>query len=167
MKYDVTKKQGISKECFVCGIDNKSGLQAKFYELENKELMAIFTPNDEHQSYPGRLHGGVAAAILDETIGRAVMIEEPDAWGVTVELNLKYKKPTPLNKPLRVRARLTRNTRLLFEGTGEILLDNGDVAVQAYGKYVKMTLNKISDKSEIAGELLLDDLSDGPESIEI
>ena len=74
MHYHVKRKQPNSKMCFVCGMKNSFGLQTFFYELENNELLAIFKPGEEHQSYPGRLHGGIAAAILYETIGRAIMI---------------------------------------------------------------------------------------------
>ena len=114
MKYKVVKKQDISKYCFVCGTDNDESLKTKFYELENDELLSISTPTPTHQSYPDRVHGGIVSSVLDEAIGRAIMIPEPDAWGVTVELNVKYKKPVPLDKPIRTIARITRNTRLLF-----------------------------------------------------
>jgi acyl-coenzyme A thioesterase PaaI-like protein len=68
MKYQVTRKQPNSKMCLVCGLQNQFGLKTEYYELENDELLGIFTPVDEHQSYPGRLHGGISAAILDESM---------------------------------------------------------------------------------------------------
>lgn len=148
MKYKVLKKQQNSSKCIVCGLKNDLGLRACFYEIENGELVAIFSPIEEHQSYPERLHGGVSAAILDETIGRAIMIKHPDIWGVTVELNLKYKKPVPLNEELKVVGRITRDTSRIFEGSGEILLKNGQVAVSGEGKYMKMPIEKIADFNE-------------------
>ncbi len=148
MKHKVTGKQYNSKKCLVCGLKNDLGLKASFYEMDNGELVAIFNPIEEHQSYPGRLHGGIAGAILDETIGRAILISDRDAWGVTVELNLKYKKPVPLNEELRVVGRITKDSKRLFEGSGEILLANGDIAVTACGKYIKMPIDKIADFDE-------------------
>ena len=74
MHYRVKAKQQNTKMCLVCGLKNPFGLQTAFYELESDELLAIFKPMEEHQSYPGRLHGGIATAILDETIGRAIMM---------------------------------------------------------------------------------------------
>jgi acyl-coenzyme A thioesterase PaaI-like protein len=132
--------------CLVCGLQNQLGLKTAFYELENEELVGIFTPIDEHQSYPGRLHGGISASILDETIGRAIMMRagDEDIWGVTMQFSSRYKKPVPLNEELRVVGRITKETRLVFEGTGEILLEDGTVAVEGQGKYLKMTLDKIS-----------------------
>jgi uncharacterized protein (TIGR00369 family) len=141
--------QNISRMCLVCGADNPFGLQARFYELEaqaaGRELLGIFTVREEHQSYPGRLHGGVSSAILDETIGRAITIAHPGVWGVTAELTLRYRKPLPLEGEIRAVGRITRDTRRLFEGTGEILLEDGSVAVEASGKYLKMTLGEITD----------------------
>ncbi len=75
MPQKVTAKQHNSKMCFVCGLKNSSGLHASFYEVEGNQLVALFTPCDEHQGYPDRMHGGLAATILDETIGRAMNIE--------------------------------------------------------------------------------------------
>jgi len=148
MEYIVTVKQHNSKKCLVCGLKNDLGLKASFYELDNGELAALFTPVDEHQSYPGRLHGGVSAAILDETIGRAILTRDRDAWGVTVELKLEYKKPVPLNEELKVIGRITKDSKRIFEGTGEIVLPNGDIAVTACGKYIKMPIDKIADFDE-------------------
>lgn len=84
--------------------------------------------HEEHLSYPGRLHGGISFAILDETIGRAVTIAHPGTWGVTAELTLRYRKPLPVEGEIRAVGRITRDTHRLFEGTGEILLDDGSVA---------------------------------------
>ncbi len=140
------RKQPNSKMCFVCGMKNVAGLKAFFYELEDGSVMARFTPQDVHQSYPGRLHGGVAAAILDETIGRALMVKYGETvWGVTAELRLRFHKAVPLGEELRVIGRITRDTRRIFEGEGELLLPDGTVAVSAYGKYIKLPLDQIAD----------------------
>ena len=167
MKYKITKKQQNSRKCLVCGMQNDLGLKAGFYEIENGEIVSIFTPLEEHQSYPGRLHGGIAGAILDETIGRTVMIDNEDTWGVTVELNLKYHKPVPLDQKLRVVGRITRDSRRIFEGTGEILLPDGQIAVSAWGKYMKMPISKISDWNAEGEEWQIVDFDDEPEEIEV
>lgn len=70
IKNKVTKKQHNSKMCFVCGLKNVAGLKASFYETEDGALVATFTPAAVHQSYPGRLHGGIASTILDTAPGR-------------------------------------------------------------------------------------------------
>lgn len=72
--------------------------------------------------------------------------------GVTVELSLKYRKPVPLDIPLKVVGRITRSTHRIFEGSGEILLEDGTVAVEAQGRYLKMPIEKITTKEFIESE---------------
>lgn len=146
MAHRVQAKQPNSKMCLVCGLKNPYGLKAFFYELESGDLVATFTGREEHQSYPGRLHGGIATAILDEAIGRAIRIRYGDTlWGVTVEITTRFKKPIPLHTRLSVRCRITQEDSRFFEGTGEILLPDGELAATGKGKYIKLPLEKIAD----------------------
>lgn len=145
MEKKVTGKQNQGRNCFVCGVNNESGLHGEFFELEDGTLVGLFRPKFHHQSYPGRVHGGIITAMLDETIGRAVQIADPDAWGVTAELTTRYLKPVPYDVDLRVTGRITRDSRLLFIGEGEILLPDGTVAARATAKYAKLPLYSIGD----------------------
>jgi len=148
MDYKVINSQHISKNCLVCGVENNFGLKTRFYETAESELVAVFKPMSEHQSYPNVTHGGISAAILDEVIGRAIMMTtDSDTFGVTVELVVRYKKPVPLDSELKVVGRITRDRGRLFEGTGELYLPSGEVAVEAEGKYMKRHLEQITDKS--------------------
>lgn len=168
MNYKITGKQPNSKMCLVCGMKNAFGLKAFFYETEVKELIAVFKPIEEHQSYPGRLHGGVAAAILDETIGRAILMHhEQEIWGVTIELKTRFKKAIPLNEELKVVGRITKNSNRFFEGTGELILNNGEIAVTAQGKYLKLPLDEIADFDREANEWRVITSAQDPTHIEI
>ena len=168
MQHKVIRKQYNSKLCFICGLKNSSGLKASFFEMENGELIATFVPTLEHQSYPGRLHGGLASAILDETIGRAIMVgNDKEIWGLTIELNVIYKKPIPLGVELKVVARITEENSRFFHGTGEILLPDGETAVIAKGKYLKAPLEKIADFDPVVNEWAVIKNENDPTSIEI
>jgi len=145
MRQRVTAKQENSKMCLVCGLKNPFGLKASFYELENEELLAIFRPSEEHQSYPGRLHGGIATAILDETIGRAILMKDRNLWGVTINFNTRYRQPVPLDEEIRVIGRIDHIANRYFEGSGEILQKDGSVAVEGKGKFIKLPLDDIAD----------------------
>jgi uncharacterized protein (TIGR00369 family) len=144
-KRQVAKAQNVSRMCMVCGRDNASSLKARFYELDDGEILGVFAPLEIHQSYPGRVHGGVITAMLDETIGRAVNITDHAAWGVTVEITVRFRKPVPVGEEVRVLGRLTRDTSRLFEGSGEIRLADGTVAAEATGRYMKMPIDRIAD----------------------
>jgi acyl-coenzyme A thioesterase PaaI-like protein len=167
MKEKVTSKQHNSSKCFVCGLNNKFGLKASFYELENNSIVAIFFPAEEHQSYPGRLHGGIAGTILDETLGRTIMLKEKNIWGVTVELSLKFKKPLPLDQEIKVFARIDSNSSRIFLASGEIKLPNGDIAVSATGKYFKMPLEKITQDENLIDNWKIAITDHDPTEIEI
>ena len=146
MRYKVIGKQPNSKMCLVCGLKNPYGLKTFFYELENGELMSVCKIMEEHQSYPNLLHGGITAALLDETIGRAILIKSKgEIWGMTLEFTTRYKKPIPLDGELRVIGRITKEGNRVFEGTGELLLPDGEIAAEGHGKYIKLPLEKIAD----------------------
>lgn len=168
MRINVTRKQPNSKMCFVCGMSNSFGLKSRFYELEDGQLMAIFQPSDEHQGYPGRLHGGIAATILDETIGRAIMLIHSDnIWGVTIDFSMKLRKPIPIDGEIRVLARIVSEGRRSFEGEGEILLADGQVAIEGKGRYLKMDIEKIADFDHEGEEWEVTPLPEDPEFIEL
>jgi uncharacterized protein (TIGR00369 family) len=168
MQYRIKKKQPNSKMCLVCGLKNRFGLYTSFYELDNGELLALFTPREEHQSYPGRLHGGIVSTILDETIGRAIMISHSENfWGVTVEISVRFKKPVPLGVELRVIGRITRDSNRFFEGSGEVLLPDGSIAAEGQGKYIKLPLEKIADFNREEQEWGTVSFPDDPEFVEI
>lgn len=154
--------------CLVCGLENDLGLYTAFYELENGELLAIFKPREVHQSYPGRLHGGIVSTILDETIGRAIMTTHAHKfWGVTVEISVRFRKPVPLDQELRVIGRITRDSKRVFEGTGEVLLPDGSVAAEGHGKYMKLPLEKIADFDAAEQNWRINNQSEDPQYVEI
>jgi len=166
MRQRVTAKQENSKMCLVCGLKNTFGLQASFYELENDDLLAIFRPSVVHQSYPGRLHGGIASAVLDETIGRAILMKDRNLWGVTINFSTRYRKPVPLDEEIRVIGRIDHLANRYFEGSGEILLEDGSVAVEGKGTYFKLPLDDIADFNFDEQEWSVTISPDDPEFVE-
>ncbi len=154
--------------CFVCGLRNPFGLKSGFYELENGELLARFQPAEEHQGYPGRLHGGLAAAILDETIGRAILLRhQGDVWGVTIDFSVRFRQPVPLDREVRVVARITAETKRTFEGTAEVVLEDGSVAIEGKGKYLKMDIDKIAEFDHEGEQWQVVPTADDPKIVDI
>jgi acyl-coenzyme A thioesterase PaaI-like protein len=147
------KKQPTSRLCFVCGESNPAGVHVRFYEQEDGSVLARFTGQEHHQGYPGRMHGGVITAIMDETMGRAIMIPHPagtglrgeTVWGVTAELNLRFRRPVPLGVELIAAGRIVSENARFFEGRGELYLPDGTVAVEGTGKYIKLDISKIGN----------------------
>ena len=146
MKHKIRDTQNISRYCMVCGVDNDFGLKTRFYETEDKEVVALFYPQEFHQSYPNITHGGITAAILDETIGRAIMVfYDRSTFGVNIELNVKYKRPVPYGVELKAVGRITNDSGRIFTGTGELYLPDGKLAASAEGKYKKRDHKQIID----------------------
>lgn len=168
MRYRVIREEGNSKNCIVCGLANPIGLKAAFYETENNEVVAVFTPHYLVQSYPNRMHGGMITAILDEAIGRAISIgHDSTVWGVTMELTTKYHRPVPLDVELKAVGRVTEHIRSnVFKGTGELLLPDGRVAASATGIYMIMDGSKICDNDFFENEWNLKHPTPTPEEIE-
>lgn len=154
--------------CFVCGENNDFGLHAKFYETDANELVALINPSVQHQGYPGRMHGGIAATILDETIARAICNgKDEQIWGVTMEFKTKFRKPVPLGQELKIVGRVTSEGTRSFEGTGEIILPNGDIAVSAEGKYLKVKIEKIVNDTSLNDDWFYSNSPDDLSEIEI
>jgi acyl-CoA thioesterase FadM len=84
-----------------------------------------------------------------------------------VEFTTKFKKPIPLNQELRVVGRITNENSRFFEGTGELLLPDGEIAATGYGKYIKMPLEKIAEFDEAEQEWKVVPNDHDPSSIEL
>jgi len=134
-------RQPNSRHCFLCGIENPIGLKLVWYEDEENRVYADFTPGEEHQGYPGVLHGGITCALLDETIGRTLVRD--DIWAMTVDMNVRFRKPIPLHRPLRVVGEMSRLRSRTMEGHGEILLEDGTVAASAEARYIRLPDDKV------------------------
>jgi len=130
-------RQPNSRDCFLCGVDNPIGLRLAFYDLEDGRVATRFTPLEEHQGYPGVMHGGLACALLDETIGRT--LNHHDIWAMTIDMHTRFLKPVPLGSPLLVIGEISRLRSRIMEGRGEIRLEDGTVAVTAEARYIRLT----------------------------
>ena len=68
MNINIVKRQNVSANCIVCGLNNDASLRAQFLETATGLLLAVPAVLEKHQSYPNRMHGGIIAALLDETV---------------------------------------------------------------------------------------------------
>ena len=83
--------------------------------------------------------------MLDELIGRAIWIHDPNQWGVTMTLTIKYRKPTPYNTKLKGIGRIDSQTSRTFTGSGEIYDIDGNILAEATAVYMKLPLEKIAE----------------------
>ena len=127
----MVNKQPNSDYCFVCGRKNPKGLYMSFYDNGANEVVSEYTVSDEFQGYPGVVHGGVVAAMLDEVVCRVAMIEDHHHFMMSVKLELKYRHPVPTGVNLRVVGQIKRLRGRLGKATGEVILPDGTMAVES------------------------------------
>jgi uncharacterized protein (TIGR00369 family) len=124
-------KQPNSEMCFVCGRSNPVGLYMRFHDDGDKEVVSEFTVPAHYQGYPGIVHGGVLAAMLDEVVARVSMISDHHHFMMSVRLQVLYRLPVPVETPLRVVGRIVRLRGRLGKAEGRIHLPGGKVACEA------------------------------------
>ena len=83
-----------------------------------------------YHSYPGLVHGGVVAAMLDECVGRVALIGDHHHFMVSVKLEVKFRHPVPTETPLRIGGRIVKLRGRLGKAVGELTLPDGTVAAQ-------------------------------------
>lgn len=100
--------------CFGCGPANLKGLRLRSYASEDATY-AQFTPWPEHDNGLGFLNGGIICTVMDchsatPMILHAQRLGTDDPQGmlpyVTAGLEVAYLRPTPLDSPLEVWARV-------------------------------------------------------------
>jgi len=122
--------------CFVCGIENPIGLKLKFYTDDKGRCITRFRPRQEHQGYPGHLHGGLISTLLDETMGR--VLTGQNVWAMTGQLEVRFRKPVPLDQELTIVGELIHSRSRVYEAHGEIRLPDGTVLVEGSGLYIRI-----------------------------
>lgn len=130
------KKQPNSQMCFACGLENPIGLKMAFYQDDEGRVVAKFTPGDEHQGYPGVVHGGIVTALLDEVLGRVPIAA--GRWMVTGRLNLRFRRPIPVGETLTIVGEAVNWKKRVLEARGEIRLADGQVGAEASGIFLEI-----------------------------
>ena len=128
-----------SHMCFVCGIANIAGLQIRFYSTETHQVEAEIVLDDRYQGYPGIAHGGVMAAVLDETMGRAALSSEtPDRLLFTGKMEVRYRKNVPLHTPIRVRGWIVKDKGRVVIAQAQAIAPDGTVLVETEGMMMEI-----------------------------
>jgi len=105
-------------ECWGCGCNNEHGLQLKSYWSGDKSVCE-WMPSKNHKAGPtGYLNGGVIATIIDcHSICTAIadgykledreLNSDPIIWYVTASMKIDYLKPVPIDKKVKLKAKVT------------------------------------------------------------
>lgn len=128
------------QRCFVCGQRNPYGLHLTF-RREDDSVVADFLPREDHQGFPGVIHGGIVAAVLDEALNRTSLLSSQPAWTMTGRLEVRYRRYVPYGERLRVRAILTGERGRMMQSSGTLTLadDEQVVLAEAQGTFMALT----------------------------
>ena len=101
---DAPKRQPNSRNCFICGMENPEGLHLHIFETAPGQVESTYIAPEHFQGYPGVLHGGIVAALIDEISGRAQMGSDPldPRFMFTAKLEVKYRKNVPIGRQLKI-----------------------------------------------------------------
>ncbi len=126
--------------CFACGQRNPFGLHMVFRH-EDGTVVSDFRPQEEHQGFPGIIHGGIVAAVLDEVLNRTTMLTNHPTWSMTGRLEIRYRRYVPYGPLLRARARLEQLRGRLLQATGVLVLadDENTVLAEAQGTFMALS----------------------------
>jgi acyl-coenzyme A thioesterase PaaI-like protein len=132
--------------CFACSPHNDRGLQLRFSRTGPHTAECCYTAAAYLCGMKKILHGGIQATLLDETMGVAAQmafVNEPKPTLATVELSLHYRRPVPVEKPIRIRSELLRREGWDVFLKGEILNEEGEVLTSAQGHWRKLKPNSV------------------------
>ncbi len=118
--------------CFACGKDNPVGLHMQF-TMDDEKCTASFTPQRQHQSYNGRMHGGLVAVLLDEVTGNYLFCKE-GKQAYTAKLEIRYRHPLFIGEEVLCIGREIRRRGRLVEMQGQIIRQDGTVLAESFSK---------------------------------
>ncbi|MDP1818965.1 MAG: PaaI family thioesterase [Acidimicrobiales bacterium] len=106
---------------------------------DGEAAIGVVTLQDGWEGAPGRAHGGIVAACVDETIGGLLPLIGEMAF--TGELSLRYEGPCPMREAIEFRAWLERRERrkLFISCTGTA---EGRVFVRAHAVFITVDLER-------------------------
>ena len=135
-----------SLNCFVCGIENEHGLHLRFYETAEGEVTVETIVPDHFQGYPGIVHGGIVASLVDEALGRVHMgpADKP-RFMFTAKINVSFRKPVPTEKPIRIVAHAVKSKRRTATSVCAIYGPDGELLAEANAVLLNVPEDMIDD----------------------
>ena len=103
------------------------------FERTDEECSATFIPQREHQSYDGRMHGGLISTLLDEVMGNYLYITTGKP-AYTAKIEVRFRQPVFIGEKIKAVARLKRKKGRLVEMTAQIIKEDGVLAAEAEAK---------------------------------
>jgi uncharacterized protein (TIGR00369 family) len=104
--------------CFACGTLNVHGLHLDLHAADDRCWVELSLP-ERFEGWDGIAHGGIVCTLLDEVMAWALI--DHDTWGVTARMNVEFRRPVPIGRPIRAEGRVVSVRRRLVEAAGVVL----------------------------------------------
>lgn len=121
--------------CYGCGPSNPDGLHIKSYPVGD-EVICNIEPEAKYHSFPGYLYGGLIGCLMDCHCNWAAtyhMMNEnkmdTTPCTVTAQYTVKFLRPTPMQTPLKLSARVLSAGPRKAEVHGELYANDELCAV--------------------------------------
>jgi len=131
------KKLPNSRHCFVCGLENPIGLKLAFYQ-DGDRVVCEHTVPEDYNGYPGVVHGGIVASMLDEMLLRPFLLDDPNRFMYTARLTTRYRKPVPTQQPLKLVGWAVKDRGRVAESKAELYGPDGVLLAEAEGLLVSL-----------------------------
>jgi acyl-coenzyme A thioesterase PaaI-like protein len=106
---------GSETRCFGCGPANEKGLRIRSFP-EGDEVVATWKAEPHHLAFEGFVNGGIVGALLDchsNWTAAYHLMQETGAtappFTVTADFHVRLKRPTPIEEPLHLKARVVES----------------------------------------------------------
>lgn len=130
---EMWRGEGIARHDPATGPENPIAPPLSMHDAGDGWAQGTVTLGLPYQGPPGNVHGGVCALLLDAAL--AVANHLAGTNGMTAQLDITYRLPTPLYVPLTVRAKQLRQDGRKRYTVGEIVAD-GRVRATANGLFI-------------------------------
>lgn len=127
--------------CPVCGdpAANPATLDVQWlWDADSRRVVGRFTPGAHHAGYPGRMHGGLLAALVDECLAWVGAVSRR-GFCMTGELALRFHHPAATGVEITVTGRLTEAWGPYTRGEAEVRDPAGQLLVSAKGTFAAMS----------------------------
>ncbi len=125
-------KQPNSRHCFGCGMENPIGLKLKIYQTGPGMIETTYIAPEHFEGYPGTLHGGIVATILDEVSSRAHMDDSSEPrFMFSAKIEVRYRANVPIGKPLKIVGKAGKTKGKTAESWAGIYDEEGRLLAEA------------------------------------
>jgi acyl-coenzyme A thioesterase PaaI-like protein len=140
--------------CFACGTLNTNGLGLVLH-LESQRSWTELELDRRFEGWEGIAHGGITTTILDEVMAWSLVAD--DTWGVTARLAVEFRRPVPIDTPIRAEGWIATARRRVVDTAARVVeLESGEELATATGVYVAAGADRKRELQERYGFRRLD-----------